>query len=107
SEAADVICAYFITDYHHDPSHVLGNYSVTNSGNTLTVNPATPTVTVSDGGGTFDGQPFAATDTVAGVISGVDSTPSSSLEGVSPTLSYYIGSSASGTALSAAPSTAG
>jgi hypothetical protein len=51
----------------------------------------TPTVAVTDAGGTYNGEPFAATATVAGVVAGVDNTPSSSLEGVSPTSSYYSG----------------
>jgi hypothetical protein len=58
---------------------------------TQAVNPATPMVTVTDAGGTYNGQPFAATATVAGVVAGKDSTPSASLEGVSPTLTYYSG----------------
>lgn len=68
-----------------------------------TVSPATPTVSVSDAGGTSNGMAFPATATVAGV----DNTPAASLEGVSPTLTYYAGSTASGTPLSGAPSAAG
>ena len=41
----------------------------------LAVTLATPTVSVSDAGGTYDGSAFAATATVAGVVPGVDSTP--------------------------------
>jgi hypothetical protein len=70
----------------------------------LTVNPATPTVMVSDGAGTFNATPFVATATV----SGVNGVPGTSLEGVTPTLTYYVGSNTSGTSLgSAAPSAAG
>jgi len=101
-------------------SDVLGSpYSITASGavdpdytisyvpGTLTVAPATPTVTVSDTSGVYTGQPFPATAAVAGVVSGVDSTPAPALEGVSPTLTYYLGSSVSGDGSSAAPVAAG
>ena len=40
-------------------------------------------------------------------MTGVSSSPASSLEGVSPTLAYYAGSSARGTALNGAPTAAG
>jgi hypothetical protein len=58
---------------------------------TLNVAQAIPTVSVSDAGGTYNGSPFAATATVAGVVSGVDNTPAAQLEGVTPTLTYYAG----------------
>jgi hypothetical protein len=57
----------------------------------LTVSPATPTLTVSDAGGTYNGNAFSATDSVAGVVAGVDNLPASTLEGVAPTLTYYPG----------------
>jgi uncharacterized repeat protein (TIGR01451 family) len=57
----------------------------------VTVSQATPTVSVSDAGGTYNGNSFAATDSVAGVVAGVDSTPAGTLEGVTPTLTYYAG----------------
>jgi hypothetical protein len=69
----------------------------------LTVNQATPTVTVTDAGGIYNGSAFAAADSVKGV----SGTAGSTLEGVGLTLAYYTGSSVSGTALSGAPSTAG
>ena len=53
----------------------------------------TPTVTVSDAGGTYNGSAFSATATVAGV----NGSSGSTLEGVTPTLLYYAGSSATGT----------
>jgi cyclophilin family peptidyl-prolyl cis-trans isomerase len=59
----------------------------------------TPTVSVSDADGTYNGSAFTATATVTGV-SGV---PGSSLEGVSPTLLYYAGSDTSGTGSASAP----
>ncbi len=69
----------------------------------ITVARATPTVSVSDGGGTYNGAPFAATADVVGI--GNQSGPS--LEGVSPTLSYYAGSSTTGTPMAGAPSAVG
>src|SRR5262249_31391031 len=58
---------------------------------TFTITAATPSVTVSDAGGTFNGSAFAASATVAGVVAGVDDSPGATLEGVTPTLSYYSG----------------
>ena len=61
-------------------------------------------MTVNAPGGTYTGSPIAATATVTGV----DGTAASSLEGVTPTLTYYAGSGTSGTDLgSTAPSAAG
>jgi hypothetical protein len=68
------------------------------------VNQATPTVSVTDAGGTYNGMPFPATALVAGVIPGVDDTPAPSLEGVSPTVTYYDDN---GNPLSGAPSAVG
>jgi Bacterial Ig-like domain (group 3)/Right handed beta helix region len=55
--------------------------------NSLTVIPATPTVTVSDAGGTYTGAGFPATASVAGT----NGSASSSLEGVSVIVAYYTG----------------
>ncbi len=74
---------------------------------TFTIGQAAPTVTVTDAGGMFDGSPFPATATIAGVVSGVDNTPGSSLEGVPLVLTYYVGANTNGTALSGAPTNAG
>ncbi len=52
---------------------------------------ATPTITVSDSGGVYQDSAYAATATVNG---------SASLEGVSTTITYYSGSTATGTPLS-------
>ena len=71
------------------------------------ISQATPTVAVSDAGGSFNGTAFAANGTVAGVVTGVDDTPASTLETVGLTYTYYAGSSASGTPLTAVPSDAG
>ena len=62
-------------------------------------------MSVTDTSGTYNGAAFTATDTVAGV--GSQSTPAASLEGVTPSLTYYSGTSATGTALSGAPTTVG
>jgi hypothetical protein len=83
------------------------DYAAASVNATFSVNVATPTVTVTDGGGTYTGQPFPATATVAGVVPGVDTTPAPILEGVSPTLTYYAGTNDSGTPLSGAPSAVG
>ena len=71
---------------------------------TFTIAKYNPTLTVTDAGGTYNGSAFPATATVAGT-----SGPAGpSLEGVTPTLTYYTGRpSATGTPLSAAPSSAG
>jgi hypothetical protein len=63
------------------------------------VTPAKPTVQVTDAGGAYNGSPFAATATVAGV----NGIAGPSLENVGPTLAYYSGSTASGTSFNAAP----
>lgn len=73
----------------------------------FTVAPANPTVAISAAGGVYNGQPFSATATVAGVVAGVDDTPNAALEGVSVTLAYFVGSSAAGTPLADAPASAG
>ena len=58
---------------------------------------------VADASGPYNGLAFPATAKVAGV----SGTASSSLESVSPTLTYYAGSTASGTPLAGAPSSSG
>ena len=70
---------------------------------TFTISRALPEVKVSASGGTFTGKPFSATATVAGV----NGQYRASLEGVTPTLTYYAGSSPSGTALPGPPVNAG
>jgi RHS repeat-associated protein len=74
---------------------------------TFTIDQATPGVMVTDAGGVFNGSSFPATATIAGVVSGADNTPGSSLEGVPLVLSYYVGTNIAGTPLSGAPSAAG
>lgn len=68
------------------------------NGVVVKVTQAAPGVAVTDVGGTYDGSPYAATATVDGV---------SGLEGVTPVISYYSGTVATGTALGAAPIAAG
>ncbi|MGP0064765.1 MAG: Ig-like domain repeat protein [Isosphaeraceae bacterium] len=76
---------------------------------TVTVTPATPTVSVSDSGGVYDDTAFPATASVAGL----GGSPGPTLEGKKPTLAYYSGiytttAQLSGvTPLSATPSDAG
>ena len=80
------------------------NYTIHFTGSSLSITPATPGVTVSARGGTYTGAPITATATVTGV----DGTAAASLEGVTPTLTYYAGSGTSGTDLgAAAPSAVG
>ena len=56
----------------------------------------------------FNGSAYAAAAaTVAGVVSGVDSAPANSLDGIYPTLTYYVGSSTSGRSCQGAPTLAG
>ena len=57
------------------------------SGKLLAVAPAPALITVSDPGGTYDGQSFPATATVTG-LSG---SAGASLEGASPSLNYFSG----------------
>jgi hypothetical protein len=76
-----------------------GNYNNATGTVSDSIARATPTVQVTAAGGTYNGSPFAATATVAG-LNGV---PGTSLEGVAPTLTYYAGSTASGTPLAGAP----
>ena len=64
---------------------------------------ATPNVAVSDAGGTYNGLPWPASATVAGI----DGTVRDSLESVTPTLLYYAGATASGTGSATAPFQAG
>ncbi|HXY36399.1 MAG TPA: putative Ig domain-containing protein, partial [Planctomycetaceae bacterium] len=78
------------------------DYVSASNSTTFTIGQATPTVTVSDKGGTYNGNSFAAT----GAVAGINGTPGSTLEGAGLTFMYYAGATASGTPLSGAPSTA-
>jgi hypothetical protein len=63
----------------------------------------TPNLTVGDAGGIFNGSPFPAT----ALLSAIGATPGGSLEGVSPTLTYYVGSTTTGTGSDTAPTDPG
>ncbi len=82
------------------------DYTTAAATTTITVTKATPILKVADAGGRFDGSPFPASATIAGVIAGVDSTPASSLDNISPTLTYYDGSGIAGTSLGPTPPSA-
>jgi hypothetical protein len=75
------------------------DYTTVTATATIRVTQAAAILTVSASGGTYDGIPFPATVTIAGAGSGIDS----SLEGVAPILTYYVGSDTSGTKLGAVP----
>ncbi len=64
-----------------------GNFASTSTTRLLMVTKATPTVDVSDAGGTFNNTAFDATATVTGVGGG----SGNSLEGISPLLSFFSG----------------
>src|SRR5262249_11536608 len=85
--------ASFVGSADYSRSRALANFTITK---------ATPTVSVSDAGGAFNGSAFPATDSVAGVVPEVDLTPANSLEGVSPMLAYYAGTFTNLAALDAA-----
>ena len=73
------------------------DYTSASKSVSINVAKATPTVSVSDNSGVYTGSAFTATDSVTGV----SGSPGSTLEGVGLTLTYYVGSTASGTPLSA------
>jgi hypothetical protein len=75
------------------------NYKTITQTVAINVNPATPSVTVSDAGGIYNGSAFAATATVAGV----NNNAGASLENVTLTLTYYTGSDTTGTPFNDAP----
>ena len=83
------------------------DYSPSVSSVPFTIAQATPTITLADPSGTYNGSPFRATALVAGVVGGVDTAPAASLEGVSPTLTYHVGNSASGTVSPTVPTVPG
>jgi hypothetical protein len=71
------------------------DYTMATGATTIDVTRATPTIVLTAPGGTFDGSPFSAAVTIAGV----GGTPGSSLEGVSPSLNFYSGTYSSPTQL--------
>ena len=66
---------------------------------TFIISPDTPMVTVTDAGGTYDGQPFPASASATGLSGAAVSG--------SFTLTYYVGNTVSGPGLSTAPTNAG
>ena len=72
------------------------DYTAASATTTFTIGKAMPTVQVNDSGGIYNGGALAATTTVAGITG-----PGNSLEGVSPSVTYYDGLRRSGMALSA------
>ena len=74
------------------------DYTTGSTSTSFTIGQTAATVSVTDNSGTYNGSAFVATDTANG---------SASLEGVTPGLTYYSGTSATGTALSGAPTTVG
>ena len=81
-----------------DPTSGTGGAGLNGSNTIVMLAVAPPIVTVSDSGGTCTGNPFPATALVNGAAS---------LEGVSPTFAYYVGSTATGTPSSTPPSAIG
>ncbi len=75
------------------------DYTSVTSQITFSITPATPTVTISDSGGAYNGKTFPATALVAGV----DGWGWTVLEGVSLAVTYYTGTTGSGTPLSGPP----
>ncbi|HZQ34629.1 MAG TPA: hypothetical protein VFD32_01770, partial [Dehalococcoidia bacterium] len=80
------------------------HYSSASATTAFTIGKAIPRLSIQGSGGTYNGTPSAVTDSVAGVVTGVDDTPSDSLEGIAPTLSYY---DSTGNALSGPPAGTG
>ncbi len=78
------------------------DYHTTTVSTTIDVAPARPVLSLSAPGGTFNGNPFAASVS----ISGVGNSAATSLDNVVPTLTYYDGSGTSGTDLGTTPPTA-
>jgi hypothetical protein len=76
------------------------DYTTAAATTTIDVDPATPTLDLSDPGGRFDGNPFPASVSIAG--SGSQNTPAASLQNITPTLTYYNGA---GTSLGSTPPT--
>ena len=97
---AYTVLATFAGSTDYAAASVLANFSIAQ---------ATPTVAVADPGGTYSGTAFGGSATVTGVSGNAGST----LEGITPSLSYYAGTYGSTaqltglTALTGAPSSAG
>jgi Bacterial Ig-like domain (group 3) len=79
-------------------------YATVTASVTITVVKAAPTLEVSDPGGGYNGGPFPASVAIVGT--GENNTPSTSLQGVTPTVAYYVGSGTSGPFLGSTPPSA-
>jgi hypothetical protein len=82
------------------------DYAMVTATATMGVTQATPVLTISAPGGTYDGTPFPAAVTIASGIPGPNDTPAASLENATPILTYSIGAGTSGTSLGSTPPTA-
>jgi Bacterial Ig-like domain (group 3) len=71
------------------------DYTTVTASTTVDVAKATPAIAVTATGGIFTGGPFLALVTVSGVVAGADNRPAGSLEGVTPSVTYYAGSGTS------------
>ena len=79
------------------------DYALASGQTIFTISDATPTVSVADVGGVYNGSGFRAMATVTGL----NQDPASSLENTAPTLSYYAGTTATGAGSATAPATVG
>jgi hypothetical protein len=80
------------------------DYTTATTSTEIDVLKATPTFKVADAGGSFGGHAFAASATIAGVAG----TYSASLDGMTPTFTYYLGTGTLGSSLgSTAPAAPG
>ncbi len=77
------------------------DYTSVTKTTTIGVEKATPTFSVTDSGGRFDGRPYPASVTIAGA--GSDNSPAASLEGITPALTY---NTSAGIRLGSTPPTA-
>lgn len=81
-----------------------GNYALSQPTElSAAITRATPTITVHAANGVFNGSPFEATATVAGL----DGDPNSTLEGTPVSIAYYVGTSTDGDPLAEAPTDPG
>ena len=76
-----------------------GHYTPTSTGTSFLIGQAMPTLNLTPSSGTYNGMPFAAAATIAGIAG----LAGSSLENVEPVLTYYAGPSPTGNALAGAP----
>jgi sugar lactone lactonase YvrE len=68
---------------------------------------STPSIHLAVADATYSGSAAAPAITLQGNLSGADTTPSASLEGVAPVVTWYVGASASGNGSTQAPRAAG